>query len=359
MPFNLAFAPSDFGKGGGPTFSEIGDPSTSLGDSGEKNIAVPRNHRRASQRRMKNSFGVWHFRPFPPHLQHSRDRTLARARFFLAKLNLDHLRCDNDPVNEPFNQFSIGNAWAPIGTALINMVAEGLCYSLLTWAQAYPTRPVHLIVGYAVLADPVGLGFVASEARPSGNVTGIAPYVKGLPAKQLELAREVVPGAMRIGLVDDVNDPKAHPQRREIEAAGKDLEVKIVLAEVGAPSDIGSAFDALAAASVEVVIVEQSNMLIITRKQIAEAAVAKKLPTVYGYRENVEAGGLISYGVDLNSCFHRAAYYVDKILKGAKPGNLPVEFPTNIELVINLRTARALGITIPPTLRATADEIIE
>src|SRR5215813_8577699 len=210
-----------------------------------------------------------------------------------------------------------------------------------------------------VLADPIGLGFVASEARPGGNVTGIAPYVKGLPAKQLELAREVVPGAKRIGLVDDVNDPKAHPQRREIEAAGKELEIKIVPAEVRTASDVGSAYDALAAAGVEVVVVEQSNMLVVSSKQIAEAAAAKKLPTVYGYREHVEAGGLISYGINLNSCFHRAAYYVDKILKGAKPGDLPVEFPTKIELVINLKTAKALGLEVPPTLLARADEVIE
>ena len=210
-----------------------------------------------------------------------------------------------------------------------------------------------------VLADPVGLGFVTSEARPSGNVTGIAPYIEGLPAKQLELAREVVPGARRIGLVHDVTDPKAQPQRREIEAAGKELEIKIVPAEVGNASDIGSAYDALAAAAVEVVVVEQSNMLVVSRKQIAEAAAAKKLPTVYGYREHVEAGGLISYGINLNSCFHRAAYYVDKILKGAKPGDLPVEFPTKVELVINLKTAKAVGLTIPPRLLTRADEVIE
>jgi len=210
-----------------------------------------------------------------------------------------------------------------------------------------------------VLADPVGLGFVASEARPGGNVTGIAPYVKGLPAKQLELAREVVPGATRIGLVDDVNDPKAHPQRREIEAAGKELEIKIVPAEVRTASDIGSAYDALAVGGVQVVVVEQSNMLIVSRKQIAEAAAAKKLPTVYGYREHVEAGGLISYGVNLNSCFHRAAYYIDKILKGTKPGDLPVEFPTSIELVINLKAAKSLALQISPTLIARADEVIE
>jgi putative ABC transport system substrate-binding protein len=210
-----------------------------------------------------------------------------------------------------------------------------------------------------VLADPVGLGFVASEARPSGNVTGIAPDVKGLPAKQLELARELVPGATRIGLLDDVNDPAAHPQRYEIEAAGKELEIKIVPAEVGKPTEISSAFDVLAGGTVEVVVVEQSNMLIVSRKQIAEAAAAKRLPAVYGYREHVEAGGLISYGVNLNSCFRRAAYYVDKILNGTKPGDLPVEFPTNVELLINLKTAKALGLKIPPTLLVRADEVIE
>src|SRR5262249_31604054 len=152
---------------------------------------------------------------------------------------------------------------------------------------------------------------VANEARPGGNGTGIAPYVKGLPAQQLELAREVGPGAPRIGLVDDVDGPKAHPQRGEIEAAAKELEDKSAPAEVQTADDIGSAYEALAAAGVEVVIVEQSSMLIVSRKQIAEAAAAKKLPTVYGYREHVEAGGLISYGVNLDSCFHRAAYYVD------------------------------------------------
>ena len=118
-------------------------------------------------------------------------------------------------------------------------------------------------------------------------------------------------------------------------------------AEVRTASNIGSAYEALAAGGVEVVVVEQSSMLIVARKEIAEAAAAKKLPTVYGYREHVEAGGLISYGVNLNSCFHRAAYYVDKILKGAKPGDLPVEFPTHIELLINLKTAKALRLEIP------------
>jgi len=211
-----------------------------------------------------------------------------------------------------------------------------------------------------VLADAIGLGLIESDARPGGNLTGVAPYVKGLPAKQLELAKEIVPTATRIGLLDDVSDPKAHPQRREIEAAGQSLKIKIVISEVRTSDDIGSAYEAFARERVEVVVVEQSNMLLNNaRKQIAETAAAKRLPSVYGYREHVEVGGLISYGVDLNWCFYRAAYYVDKILRGAKPADLPVEFPTKLELVLNLKTAKALGLEIPPTLLARADEVIE
>jgi putative ABC transport system substrate-binding protein len=124
-------------------------------------------------------------------------------------------------------------------------------------------------------------------------------------------------------------------------------------------ADIDAAYQTLVSASVQAVIVEQSNMFTLASKPIARAAASKRLPTVYGYREHVEAGGLISYGVNLEWCNHRAAYYVDKILKGAKPSDLPIEFPTNIELVINLKTAKALGLTVPSSLLIRADEVIE
>jgi ABC-type uncharacterized transport system substrate-binding protein len=211
----------------------------------------------------------------------------------------------------------------------------------------------------AAFGDPELLGFTANDARPTGNVTGITPYIKGLPAKQLELAREVVPHATRVGLVDDVTDPKAHPQRKEIEAVGRAMELKIVPAEVQTSADIGSAYEALSAGGVEVVVVEQSSMLVNARSEVAAAAAATMLPTVYGYREHVEAGGLISYGVNLDWCFHRAAYYVDKILKGAKPSELPLELPTNLQLLINLKTAKALKLDIPRVLLDRADEVIE
>ena len=219
------------------------------------------------------------------------------------------------------------------------------------------TDTVPIVVG--ALADPVELGSIKSYARPGGNVTGIMPYVAGLPTKQLELARELVPGATRIGLLDDVTDPKARPQRREIEASGQKLEINIIPAEVRTAADISQAYETFSTGGAEVVVVEQSSMLINAGQVIADAAAAKKLPTLYGYHEHVEAGGLISYGVNLDWCYRRAAYFVDKILKGAKPADLPVEFPDTLELWINQKTAKALGLKIPPTLLVRADKIIE
>jgi len=207
--------------------------------------------------------------------------------------------------------------------------------------------------------DPIALGLIASEARPGGNVTGITPYVKGLPGKQLELAREIIPGASTIGLLDDVTDVKGVPQRQEIEAAGRELGVKVAHVEVRTPGEIGSAFKTLASEQVNVVIVLQTNMFLGERKQIAILAAENRLPAVYGCGQHVEVGGLVSYGVDLVACFHRAAVYVDRILKGAKPGDLPVEFPTKLELIINLKTAKSLGLNVSPMLLSRADKVIE
>src|SRR5262249_14646435 len=209
------------------------------------------------------------------------------------------------------------------------------------------------------LADAVGLGLIASRARPGGNVTGLEPYVEGLPAKQMELAREIVPGATTVGLLTDVRDQKVIPQVQELEDAGRALEVKVVKANANRPEDIDGALQVLANKPVEVVIVLQTSMLVSESQRLAALALAKKLPTVYGYREHVVAGGLISYGVDLRWTFHRSAAFVDKILRGAAPGDLPVEFPPKIWLAVNFKTARALGITVPQTLLVRADEVIE
>ena len=219
------------------------------------------------------------------------------------------------------------------------------------------TDTIPIVVG--ALADPIELGLIKSYAQPGGNVTGIMPYVAGLPTKQLELARELVPEATRIGLLDDVTDPKARPQSREIKASGQKLEINIIPAEVRTVGDIGQAYETFSTGGAEVVVVEQSSMLVNARQVIAEAAAAKKLPTVYGYHQHVEVGGLISYGVDLDWCYRRTAYFVDRILKGAKPADLPVEFPTTLELWINQKTAKALDLKIPSTVLVRADKIIE
>jgi putative tryptophan/tyrosine transport system substrate-binding protein len=183
--------------------------------------------------------------------------------------------------------------------------------------------------------------------------------VEGLPAKQLELAREVVPSAARIGVLANLSDPKAPPQLHEQEAAGQQLGVKVIVVDVSAPDDLDGAFRALADQLIDVMVVLQTSMLLSERRKIAGLAATTHLPAVYGYREHVDDGGLISYGVDLRACFRRAAYYVHKILNGVVPGDLPIEFPTRLELVINLKTAKALGLDVPATLLARADEVIE
>jgi putative tryptophan/tyrosine transport system substrate-binding protein len=211
----------------------------------------------------------------------------------------------------------------------------------------------------ATLADAVHLGLIANEARPTGNVTGIEPYVAGLPAKQMEFAREIVPGASKVGLLTNLSDPKAPPQAQELLAAARGLEVEVTSSDADRPEEIESALQVLASQRVDVVIVLQSSMLLGNSRQIAPLALANRLPTVYGYRAHVIAGGLASYGVDLEWCWRRAAYFVDKILHGAQPSDLPVEFPTKMLLSINLKTAKALGLTVPSSLLVRADEVIE
>jgi ABC-type uncharacterized transport system substrate-binding protein len=211
----------------------------------------------------------------------------------------------------------------------------------------------------AALADAVHLGLIASEARPGGNVTGIEPYIAGLPAKQIELAREIVPSARKIGLLTNQEDPKGPPQARDLEAAGQALGLQIVSANASRPENIEDALLTLASERVDVAIVLQTGLLVLNSPQIAASALEKRLPTVYGYREHVITGGLISYGVDLRWCYRRAAYFVTKILRGAAPSDLPIEFPTGFWLAANLQTAKSLGIIVPPTLLARADEVVE
>ncbi|WP_244551316.1 ABC transporter substrate binding protein [Bradyrhizobium sp. Rc2d] len=171
------------------------------------------------------------------------------------------------------------------------------------------------------------IGFLSPGAQKfTMHHTAPEPYVAGLPAKQMELAREIVPAASTVGLLTNINDPKAPPQVQELEVTGRALEVKLLSADANRPEDLDSALQTLASAHVDVVIVLQTSMLISENARIAQSAFARRLPTVYGYREHVVAGGLVSYGVDLRWCFRRGAYFVDKILHGTPAGDLRLSF---------------------------------
>jgi putative tryptophan/tyrosine transport system substrate-binding protein len=209
-----------------------------------------------------------------------------------------------------------------------------------------------------LLADAINFGLIASESRPGGNVTGISFRTEGLTGKQVELALQMIPGVAKIGFLVNVASGVII-DRQELETTCQRLGIKAVPAEVRAANDLDAAFQALANDHVQAVIVLVDGMLFSERHRISALAAAARLPAIYGFRDHVDAGGLVSYGVNLSENFHRAATYVNKILKGAKPGDLPVEFPTKLELIVNKKAANALGLNIPPSVLVRADEVIE
>jgi len=214
----------------------------------------------------------------------------------------------------------------------------------------------------AVMADPVGDELVASLARPGGNVTGTTFLGPELVAKRLQLLRDVVPGLARVAALWH---PHAYGERtmtnivKAIEDAAGTLGMQLQLAPADGPGDIASAFSTMAKARADAFIVMPSPMLFGEHQHIVELAASNRLPGMYQAREFVDAGGLMSYGANLDDLFQRTAPYVDKILKGAKPAELPVERPTRFELVINMKTARALGLTINRDVQLVADELVE
>ena len=211
----------------------------------------------------------------------------------------------------------------------------------------------------ADLINPIEFGLAASYARPRGNVTGVLVTVEDLPSKQLALAVEVIPGAKKIGLLVHSDNPIQPALRRRLDASVNALDVELTVLEIASPDDLHAAFQRLARERVKVVMMLPDFMFLNERKRIALFAMAERLPTMSPFRENVEDGGLMSYGASVRESWRRTASFVDKILKGAKPGDLPIEFATKLELLINLTTAKALELTIPPTLLARADEVIE
>ena len=211
---------------------------------------------------------------------------------------------------------------------------------------------------FAAAGDPVGTGLVASLARPGGNVTGLSIQQTDLAGKRLELLREVVPGLRRLAIMANVGNPAAVLEMGEVQAAARTLGLEVATLEIRRAEDIAPAFEALKGRA-DALYVCADPLVNTNRIRINTLALGARLPTMHGIREYVEAGGLMSYGPNFPDLFRRAADYVDKILRGAKPADIPVEQPTKFDLVINLTTAKALGLDVPPTLLARADEVIE
>jgi putative ABC transport system substrate-binding protein len=211
---------------------------------------------------------------------------------------------------------------------------------------------------FAAAGDPVGSGLVASLARPGGNVTGLSQQQTDTAGKRLELLREAVPGLRRLAILVNPTNPAAALERDEAEAAARTLGLQSSTFEFQRAEDLAPAFDALKGKA-DALYFCLDPILIANRVRVGTLATAARLPTMHDIREFVEAGGLMSYGSNFPDLYRRAAELVDKILRGTKPGDIPVEQPTRFDLVVNLTTAKALGLTIPETFLVRADEVIE
>jgi putative ABC transport system substrate-binding protein len=242
---------------------------------------------------------------------------------------------------------------------LVQLAPEVIVAAVTSAAVAARRLTQTIPIVCPILGNPVEFGLIVTMSRPGGNVTGLMSRVDGLIGKQVELAAELVQPLVWLGLIVNVSRSDILKDRQELESAGKRLGIKLISAEVRKPEDLGAAFQQLSDEHVQAVFVLADAMLFQERQRVAAFAAAARLPAVYGFRDHVDAGGLMSYGINYAENFRRAATYVVKILKGARPSDLPVEFPNKLELIINLKVAKALGLEIPPMLLARADEVIE
>jgi putative ABC transport system substrate-binding protein len=211
---------------------------------------------------------------------------------------------------------------------------------------------------FVAAGDPVGTGLVASLARPGGNITGWSNQTRDLAGKRLELLREIAPDLRRLAVLVRTENVSAASETREVQAAAKTFDIQVVPLEIHGANDIVPALDALKARADALYVVVDS-LLLVHALRINTLALGASMPTMHGAREFVAAGGLMSYGADFVDLWRRSADYIDRILRGAKPADIPVEQPTKFELIVNLTTAKALGLTILPTLLTRADEVIE
>jgi putative ABC transport system substrate-binding protein len=234
------------------------------------------------------------------------------------------------------------------------IVAAG---TLAPLAAKHATTAIPIVMTSA--GDPLGSGLVASLARPGGNVTGLSLMVPDLAGKRLQLLKDLLPRLSRVAVLWDAANPYPAQVFKEAESAAQMLGLEVQSLEVREPDDFNSVFGAARSKNPDALVTVEDPLTVGHRKQIVDFAARNQLPAIYGLREFVEVGGLMAYGASISDLYRRAAVYVDKILKGARPADLPVEQPTKFEFVINLRTAHTLGLTIPPAILARADKVIE
>lgn len=226
-------------------------------------------------------------------------------------------------------------------------------------ARAAKSATESIPIVMAAIGEPLGMGVVASLARPGGNVTGLSGFVTELAGKRVELLKELRPGTSIAGFFSNMANPVVPPQWEVTRKAAQALGIEVSLLDVRSTDDIPAAFETAVARRVEALLFGIEAVVQANRQLIADLAARYRLLSIYPSREFVEAGGLVAYGVNYPDLYFRAAFLIDKIFRGANPGDLPVEQPTKLEFIINLRAAKAIGLTVPPLLLARADEVIE
>jgi putative ABC transport system substrate-binding protein len=244
---------------------------------------------------------------------------------------------------------------AELLAAKVDVIVAAGTPASLAFMKATKKVPVVMVA----VGDPIGTGLVASLARPGGNLTGLSSITLDTEGKRLELLREVMPRLSHVAVIFNSVNPFNVLSMQQAHTAARSLGIELNAHDARKPEDLDAAFVAIQKERPDALIIEPDRMFLYSRQRLMDFVTEQRLPNVNGYRELVEAGGLISYGPNFEDMFRRAAYFVDEILKGAKPSDLPVEQPTKYALIINLKVAKALGLTVPPTLLARADEVIE
>src|SRR5215470_18102328 len=281
---------------------------------------------------------------FTPFFQHLHDLGYVEGQ----TIAIDYLSADGH-----------GERFPALAGECLRLKTDIIVVTTTPAAQAAKNATHTIPIVMHMLGDPVATGLVASLARPGENVTGVTIMASGLSAKRLELLKQAVSRLSRVLVLSYLVDPIAAPQVKELERAAHALGVKLLVRDIRTGDDLPAAFDAGAQWHADGLLTTAESILVVQRKRIVELASQHRLPALYPYKTVVDSGGLMAYDSFTADLQARTATYVDRILKGEQPNQLPIEQPTKVELVINLKTAKALGLTIPPSLLARADEVIE